>query len=869
MNPVPPKAFLKFFRWYAKPALANAIEGDLIEVYRKRLKTMSKRQADLKFVKDVFLLFRPGIVQQPKFFGTTNRTNMYRNYFTVAFRVFNRERLYSIINLSGLVLGFTACMLIYLFITDELSYDRFHPDGDRIYRISAAYMRQGQWEPYASNAWRTADLIRNNYDEVEEMVRVMPDNNTLFEYGDKRIVEEQFAWVDANFFSLFNFPLVQGNPREALKGSGKIVVSASMAAKYFGAEDPMGKSIRLSDYPIDVIVSGVMEDMPSNSHFHFDFLISGETLRLATSEALFTNVGWDSQYLYARLVTGTDPARMEATFPEFVDKNMDFWKSTTFKLFLQPLESIHLESNIGREIEPNGSLTRIYTFSVIAIFILVIACVNYMNLTTARSLRRAKEVGVRKTMGAKRQDLWRQFLTESFIMSTIALLLSMTLALVVLPDFNQFAGKAIPRATLFSAPILVTLIASLFGVGIVSGFYPALTLSAFRPLITLKGIAGMGKSGVFLRKGLVLVQFAISIGLIAGSAIVIQQWYYLKTKALGINKNFVIAVPLQTMSRNRVETFREQLLTNPSIHTAGLSNMRLPGWIGNSTGYKAEGVNADEEVNKSMKIMRVSYDFFTTLEAPMAEGRNFSRDYPSDTISSIILNESAVAQLGWKDPVGKWIELGNRRLTVVGVVKDFHFESLHRKIAPILFVYSSRFVNWIYLRIDTEDIPSTLAFVEKQYTQFVTDRPFSATFLAEDIVRQYEAEEKFAQVFTVFTGLAIFIACLGTFGLISFTAERKAKEIGIRKVLGASVGNVSFLLIREFIILLILASVIAWPLTYYFIEGWVQDFVYRISIGVMPFVVATVLAGLVVVGATGLRALKAALANPVESLRDE
>jgi len=868
MNKLPPRFILAFFRWFAKPGLAPIIEGDLIEVYRKRLNTMTKRKADLRFLKDVLFLFRPGIVRKPQLFDSTP-SGIYKNYLTITFRVFNRERLYSIINISGLALGFSCCLLIYLFITDELSYDKFHRDGDRIYRISAAYMRQGQWEPYASNAWRTADLIRNNYSEVEEMVRVMPDNNTLFEYGGKRIVEEQFAWVDSNFFSLFNFPLVQGNPREALKGSGKIVVSSSMAVKYFGTENPIGKILLLSDYPIDVQVSGVMEDMPPNSHFHFDFLISGETLRLATSDALFTNVGWDSQYLYARLVPGTDPARMEATFPDFINRNMDFWKSTTFKLFLQPLGSIHLESNIGREIEPNGSLTRIHTFSAIAIFTLLIACVNYMNLTTARSLRRAKEVGVRKVLGAKRPDLWRQFLTESFVMSTIAFLLSMTLALLILPDFNQYAGKAIPRAVLFSPPILVTLILSLIGVGLVSGFYPALMLSAFRPLSTIKGISGIGRAAIFLRKGLVLLQFAISIGLIAGSAIVFQQWYYLKTKALGINENWVIAVPLQTMAGNRVEAFREQLLTNPSILTAGLSNMRLPGWIRNSTGYKAEGGNTDEEVNKSMKIMRVSYDFFTTIEASMADGRNFSRDFPSDTISSIILNESAVAQLGWKDPIGKWMELGPRRFTVVGVVRDFHFESLHRKIAPIIFLYSSRFANWIYLRIDRENIRSTLAFVEKEYTHFVTDRPFSSTFLAEDIVRQYEAEQKFAQIFTVFTALAIFIACLGTFGLISFTAERKSKEIGIRKVLGASVGHISFLLIREFVVLLILASVIAWPLTYYFINGWIQEFVYRISIGITPFMVATVLAGFVVIFTTGFRALQAALANPVDALRDE
>jgi putative ABC transport system permease protein len=864
MNNLPPRLFLKLFRWYCNPRLVNHIEGDLIEAHRKRLTKMSKRRADFKFLIDIILLFRPGIVRRRQ---RLNHVGMYKNYLTITFRVFNRERLYSLINLAGLAVGFACCIIIYLFISDELSYDKFHNNSDRIYRISAAYMRQGQWEPYASNSWKTAEIMKGNYSEIEQMVKMTPDNNVLFEYNDKRIVENRLVWVDDNFFDVFNFPLTQGNPREALKGPNKGVISETTAAKYFGTENPLGKVFKLSDYRIEIQVTGVMKDMPSNSHFHYDFVMSGESMKAFVDESMYTNVGWDSQYVYILMKEGEDPVRMEATFPQFVDKNLDFFKSDNFKLFLQPMESIHLKSNIGTELEANGSMTRVITFSIIAVFILVIACVNYMNLTTARALRRAKEVGMRKVLGAKRPDLLGQFLTESFIMTILAVLVAGLLCFLLLPSFNQFAGKEISRAVLLSPSVITGLLISMVVIALISGLYPAVMLSSFRPLNSMKANAGGG--GIVFRKGLVLFQFSISIGLIAASAIVFKQWNFMKSKDLGISKDQLVSVSLETMDRGQIQTFTEELTANPHITSVGYSNMRMPGWIGNSTDYRAQDVNADEEVNKSMKLIRVNYDFFSTVEADMVEGRNFSREYPQDTLNSIILNESAIKQLGWKEGEGKWFQVGQQRYNVVGVVKDFHFESVHRKIPPTIFMFTRRQLNWAYLKIDGTNVTETMAHVENTYKKYVSNRDFSFSFMNEDIERQYEAEKKFTEVFTIFTGLAIIIACLGTFGLISFSAERKAKEIGIRKVLGASVGNVSFLLIREFVLLLIIASLIASPITYYFLNGWIQEFNYHTTIGATPFIVATVVGAFIVVLTTGFRALKAALANPVESLRDE
>ncbi|HTF17821.1 MAG TPA: ABC transporter permease [Chryseolinea sp.] len=485
MKPLPPEPLLNLFRWYCHPRLVHHIEGDLIEVHRQRLERMSKRKADMKFLFDVLLLFRPGIMRPRQHDQHLNPYEMYRNYLKVCFRVFNREKMYSIINVAGLALGFTCCLLIYLFVSDELSYDKIHHDKERIYRVAAAYMRQGQWEPYATNGWRTAELFKTHYGEVEELVRIMNDDG-IFEYGDKRIIEEKIAWVDDTFFKIFSFPLVEGTPNDVLKGTNKVVIDETTAAKYFGTENAIGKLFKMNDGFVSLQVSGVMKDMPSTSHFRFNMLISGETLQQLAPKELLTEVGWDSQHVYVKLSPGTDPVVMESTFPEFTNKNLGYFNSGNFKLFLQPLLSIHLQSNVGLEFQDNGSMYRIYTFSVIAVFILVIACVNYMNLTTARSMRRAKEVGMRKALGAKKGDLVNQFLTESFLMTGTALLLAIVFSYFLLPKFNSFAGKEISHLVLFTPRILAGLLVALIVICLISGLYPALMLSSFQAKSSMK-----------------------------------------------------------------------------------------------------------------------------------------------------------------------------------------------------------------------------------------------------------------------------------------------------------------------------------------------------------------------------------------------
>jgi len=793
---------------------------------------------------------------------------MLKNYIKVAFRVFQKEKSVSLINISGLALAFTCCLIIFLFIKDELSYDDFHNDGERIYRVASAYMRAGKWEPYSTNSWRTGELLKERFAEIEYLVRIRRKEEIVV-YQDKRINEGRMATVDDTFFKVFSFPLIQGDPEDALKGTNKVVISESIAVKYFGKEQPMGKMFEINDGEYHLEVSGIIQDMPANSHFHFDFLISGQTARQIAPPAMFTNIGWDSQYLYIKVRDKNAPASMESKFSDFINEHLDFLTGNNFKLFLQPLADIHLKSNNGLEIEQNGNIRHIYIFSIVAFFILVIACINYMNLTTARSIRRANEVGMRKALGANKLQLIGQFLSESFFLTFLAILVAFGLTYLILPYFNTFAGKELDRGFLFTPELLITLLVSLVLIGIFSGGYPAFVLSAFKPLNTLKGGHTFIGPGPALRKGLVVLQFGISIGLIAATCLVFQQLIFLKNKELGINKELLVSVPLETMDRSQLDVARNELLSISSINKVGASNMKMPGWISNSTYYKAQGVPIDEDARKSMKIIRVDFDFLDVVEAKIVLGREFLRSFPADSTSSILLNESAVNQLGWINPIGQWVEFDALKYNVVGVLSDFHFESLHRKIPPTIFILSASWLNWLYIRIDGNSIPTTLAHIKAVYAKFITTREFSYSFTDEDVEKQYRAEDKFTQIIAIFTFLAIVIACLGTFGLISFTAERKSKEIGIRKILGASIGDVSYLLIKEFIGLLLIASLIAWPITFYFINNWLKEFVYRTSIGIEAFLVATILALLITLVTTGFKAVQAGLANPLESLRDD
>ncbi len=865
-KPLPPKWSLKFFHWFCDPDCVEDIEGDLYERFDKRLS--QNKPARWLFVMDIFRLLRPGIIREFKFSQKLNNYDMFKNYLKISFRVFKKEKSFSLINLSGLILGFLCCLLIYIFIKDELSYDKFHMDGDRVYRLSGAYMREGVWEPYASNSWKTAELFKTSFDEVEELVRIRPYNEFVI-HDEKRILEENMAFVDKGFFNVFSFPLLAGNPKTALDGIGKVVISESIARKYFGYQDPMGKVLLVSDTSFQLQVSGIMEDMPSNSHFHFDILMSPQTQKAVAHSALYASVGWDSQRVYVKMKQDANIEAVEAEFMNFIDTNLEYLTSGNFKLFFQPLFDIHLHSKIGLEIEPNGDIKNVYIFSFVGLFILFIACINYINLTTAKSLKRAKEVGMRKVLGAHRTNLMNQFLLESYVMTFVAILVSFVLAMIILPYFNEFASKSIGLVELFQPQLLVTIIAAFLLIGLVAGSYPSFVLSAHKVSNTIKSGRYTDQASLKMRKGLVILQFAISIGLIASTVVVLKQLKFMQEKDLGINEEMVVAIPLKTMDRGNLEAFSNAVTNSSLVESVGFTNMKLPGWISNSTYYKAQDVELDEEARKSLKIIRVDYNFLDLVEAEIVAGRNYSKEFPSDLGSSIIMNEAAIEQLGWKEPIGKWLELGEDRFNTIGVVKNFHFESLHRRIAPTIYILTDNFLSWAYAKVNPAQKQASLDHLRSIYGEFVTNRDFEYTFVEDDVVKQYEAEKKFTQVFEVFTVLAIIIASLGTFGLISYEAERKTKEIGIRKVLGASMKNLTMLLTKEFLLFLLVASLIAWPITFYMMRDWMNDFIYRTDIGVLPFVLATIIALMTASSISIYRSVRAARANPVESLRDE
>jgi len=867
-NARPPKLFKSFFLWYSRPELQESILGDLDEKFDEDVRNYGAFKARIAFAWTVLRFMRVNVIKPFTKTQKLNNYDMFRNYLKISLRVFRKERSFSLINLSGLILGFVCCLLIYLFINDELSFDKFHKEADRIYRISAAYMREGKWEPYASNSWRTAELIKTNFNEVEELVRIRSIEGFVM-HGEQRIREERIAYVDKNFFEVFSFPLISGDRQSVLDGTSKTVISESIALKYFGDTDVVGRTLQVSDTLYQLQVSGVMKDMPPNSHFHLDILISPQTQRLSAPPSMYRSVGWDSQRVYARMKEDANISTIEERFPQFIDDNLDYLTSGNFKLFFQPLLDIHLKSDLGLELEPNGKMSNIYIFSFVAAFILFIACINYINLSTARSLRRAKEVGMRKVLGAKRSNLINQFLLESFVMTFLALLIAFGLSLLILPEFNEFANKSIRWSTFFEKELLLGLAIAFLFIGLIAGSYPSFVLSSFKAGQSIKGWKYSDKSSLSMRKALVVVQFTISIALIAATVIVFKQLRFLQQKELGINEKQVIAIPLQTMERAQLESFKTEASNHPAVLGLGSSHMRIPGWINNSTHYIAQDVEVDEEARKSMKIVRVDHDFFDLVEAKMLMGRSFSREFPSDQNASIIINEAAAAQLGWEEPIGKWIGLNESRLNTIGVVKDFHFESLHRKIPPTIFVLTDRFLFWTYARIDGAQMVPALEHLEKVYGDFVTNRDFEYSFVTDDVLLQYKAEEKFTQVFEIFTVLAILIASLGTFGLISFAVEQKSKEIGIRKVLGASVRNLTTLLTREFAIFLGVASFIAFPLTYYLMNEWMKDFIYRTNIGWTPFAIAAVSSILIAFSTTIFKSLRVALANPVDALRDE
>ena len=697
----------------------------------------------------------------------------------------------------------------------------------------------------------------------------------LIRYKNNVFNETKFYWADSTLFDVFTMPFILGDPKTALNQPHTVVLTASTAKKYFRNENPLNKIMNFED-GTPYTVTGVIKDCPSNSHFHYDIFASMASIEDGKSNFWVNN----NFYTYIVLKNGASVSDLQAKFPALVRKyagpqiyqglgiTFDEWQNrgNAYEYFLQPLTSIHLHSSLENEIEPNSNIRYVYIFSIIAAFILLIACINFMNLATARSSTRLKEIGVRKVLGSTRPQLIKQFLTESVLLTVIAIIIAVILVEIFLPSFGNLSGKHLHTAyfnNLFAVPaLLITVLI----VGLIAGSYPAFFLSSFQPTKVFKGKSN-GNNGGRLRSGLVVFQFSISIILFIGTFVIYNQIKYIQDADLGFKKENVLIIQRAWSLGTHTGTFKEELLRNPGIISVSNTN-GLPGQPFSNNLFKLE--NSPVSKQYIMATFSTDADFAKTMGIELVKGRYFSRNNPADS-SSVLLNESAVRFFGLKDPLGKRIiYLGpNLKNTVIGVVKDFNFSSLHEKIAPLIIYPKRGLTAFLPVRISSKDINGTISLLNKEWKKFVPDKPFEYFFLDEDLAKLYRSELKTGEIISSFSVLAIFIACLGLFGLAAFTAERRTKEIGIRKALGATVPGVIFLLSKEFTKWVLIANIIAWPVAYYFMNDWLKDFAYRINIPMWSFVISGCLALTIAWLTIGANAIKAARANPVESLRYE
>lgn len=805
---------------------------------------------------------------------------MFKNYLIIAFRNLLKYKSITFINISGLAIGMTCCILILLYVQYELSYDRFHRDADRLFRVAWT----GE-NPQTRTPHPLAQAMAADFPEVESAVSISPIWGPALtrpkipvRYEEKRFEEPGVFSADSTFFEVFSFALKQGNPRTALQEPLGIVITEEMVQKYFESADPLGKTLKVGEEETEFHVTGVMENIPANSHFHFDFLISYVTLKYRETGEYYTWADF-GHYNYIRLKKGIDPKTVEAKIPAWVSKYLDWpqeWIDTLQQgrigFRLQPITDIHLHSKLRWELEANSSIAYIYIFSATAFFILLLACINFVNLSTARSSKRAREVGMRKVLGGTRGQLVGQFLSESLLISVISLLLSLALIELVLPAFNAFTERPLAMNYFQNAGLLAGLGGIILIVGMVAGMYPAFYLSAFRPVKVLKGVLSGKSSNVTFRRVLVAAQFAIAIALIAGTGIVSSQLNYLRHKNLGFEPQQVLAIPFKDNDslRERCEAIKGELLQYPGILAASaVSNVPGERFNQNPVHWPSDSAERQVEVSEA----RVDPDFFRTLRIEIAAGRGFSKEYPSDVENAFMLNETAARQFGWENPVGQELVWYDdeiiRRGTVIGVVKDFHFQSLHKNIEPLLFQVMPSEFNYLLVKINAGQVSGALSFIKTKWKAFDPNGGFEYSFLDEDFSRLYRAEERMESIFSVFTLLTLFIACLGLFGLVSFIVEQRTKEIGIRKVMGASVSGLVLLFSKEFALLILAANIIAWPLAFVAMNRWLHDFAYRVDIGWQIFALAGILALVIALMTVGYQAIRAAVANPVESLRYE
>ncbi len=808
---------------------------------------------------------------------------MIKNYIKIALRNFVKHLGFSFINVFGLAVGIASCLLIVLFVRDELGFDKHNEKYDRIHRIGLkGFVNNSVFEGVVTPSPMAKALVAE-FPEVEAATRVRNFGFPVFRYGEKVFSEERVFWVDRSFFDVFTVPFIKGDPQTALEKPLTIVLTRTMALKYFGDEDPMGKTLN-ADRRRDYVVTGVVEDPPRNSHFHYDFLAALETNDDSRSPVWVSN----SYLTYVALREDASPEAFAAKMPNLVKTHVapqiqaavgisleQFFESGgRYEYFVQPLKDIHLRSHYDFELEPNGDIAYVYLFSIIALGILAVAVINFVNLATARSSSRAREVGIRKTVGSHRGQIVRQFLSETVMMSFLSVLLALLIVQLLLPAFNKITGKELFIPYGQNPLTIPALLALVVLVGVLAGIYPALFLASFEPVAVLKTETSGRSRKSHLRNVLVVFQFAVSIMLLIGTLVVHRQMNYIQTKNLGFNRDQVVIVEKVDDIGTQLRAFKQELFANPRIVSASNTNGLIGGGDFGNSAHKLPGATGEE--THLLWTYASDADFAKTYEIEMAAGRYFDEEHASDTQGAVI-NETAARALGLEDPVGKQIiaigptEARSVAFTVIGVVKDFNFQSLHTEIQPLIIRYfgPKNFGRFLSVRVRSENIREILSFMERAWRGFAQNQAFEYEFFDDHFARIYQSEERTGRIFLSFSILAIFVASLGLFGLSAFVAEQRTKEIGIRKTLGASVAGISVLLARQFTKWVLVANLIAWPAAYFYLNAWLRKFAYRADLSVGAFVLTSVLVFVFSLLTVSYQTVKAATADPVKSLKYE
>jgi putative ABC transport system permease protein len=801
---------------------------------------------------------------------------MLKNYLLVAFRNLTKNKAFSFINIVGLAIGMAACLLILQYVSFELSYDNFHTKKDRIYRINQDRYNNGKLSTkWAAGAFAAGGAMKAALPEVEDYVKIVGAGQVLVNYKDQKMVIENDYFVSSSFFNIFSFPLISGDPKTALKEPGTVVITETVAQKLFHNTDPVGKTI-IMDNSKPFKVTGVMKNLPANTHMKLDFLQSYSTLVKDYAPQIDNQWLNDGCITYVLLRSGVDPRVVENKFVPIVKEAYSKYKGSGEGgvYTLQPMQSIHLYSNRMIEMQPNGDGKSVYLLLGIAIFVIIIAWINYINLATARGIGRAKEVGVRKTLGSVKSQLIIQFMLEAVFLNVLSLLLAFILIAIFLPVFGSVSGLHI-SFTLFMSPVFwLTVVGILVGGSFFSGFYPAIVLSSFKPVEVMKGKLSASPRGVILRKGMVVFQFAASIFLLIGSLTVFKQIQYMQKQKLGVNidQTLVIKPPLAKVDSfyRSMTTFKNTSLTDPSIKSITVSSS-IPG---EPIGWNAGGiklVGADQSQGKQYRIVGGDFDYLTAYEHKLIAGRKISKDFTTDT-GSVVFNKAAVQQLGFDKPeqaLGKRIDFWGKVYTIVGVVDNYHQQSLHDAYDAIIFRCIPDVRGNVSVKVSAGNIQHTVETLRANWKTFFPGDQFDYFFLDQHFNDQYKADQHFGQVFGMFTLIAIMVACLGLFGLVSYTIVQRTKEIGIRKVLGASVNNILQLLYRDFALLIVIAFVVSIPLAWYAINKWLETYAFRITINPFLFIIPFFIVLIIAFATVSFLSVKAALMNPVKSLKTE